>query len=60
MGRNFNQGDQVIAVVNLGHGVNPGTKGVVTHVSTFHGTVTVRFENGAKIEGVRMEKVAHG
>ena len=60
MGRNFNEGDRVIAVVNLGHGVNQGTKGVVTHVSTFHGLLSVRFENGALIDGVRMEQVGHG
>jgi hypothetical protein len=60
MGRNFNEGDSVIAVASLGHGVNPGSNGIITHVSTFHGLVTVRFENGAEIQGVKMEQVEHG
>ena len=59
MGRNFNEGDRVISVADLGHGVNPGAKGTITHVSTFHGLVTVRFENGAEIQGVKMEQVEH-
>ncbi len=59
MGRNFNEGDRVIAVANFGHGVNPGTNGTITHASTFYGLVTVTFENGATIQGVKMEQVAH-
>ena len=30
---NFNEGDRVIAVENLGTGASKGTKGVVTHVA---------------------------
>jgi hypothetical protein len=59
MSGNFSDGDRVIALVALGRGVNKGTKGVVTHVSFHHGLLTVRFDNGARIETVRLHQVSH-
>ncbi|MGA5134996.1 hypothetical protein ACPCTO_34955 [Streptomyces olivoreticuli] len=59
MNRNFAPGDRVIAVVALGHGVNKGTRGVVTHVSTFHGLLIIRFENGSEIKAVKLNQVVH-
>ncbi len=59
MSANFSDGDRVIAVTGLGRGVGKGAKGVVIHVSVFHGLLTVRFDNGANIEAVRLHQVAH-
>ncbi|MEU2869731.1 hypothetical protein ABZ769_11040 [Streptomyces olivoreticuli] len=59
MSSNFNPGDRVIATEALGRGVGKGTKGVVTHESTFHGLLAVRFENGSEIQAVKLHQVEH-
>lgn len=56
---NFDRGDRVIAVDNLGTGATKGTAGVVTDVSIHHGQMTVRFETGKEVRGVRLHQVAH-
>jgi hypothetical protein len=58
MSENFNVGDHVVATVDLGHGVKKGTHGHVTHVSTFHGLLSVTFSNSARIESVKLHQVA--
>lgn len=55
---NLNNGDRVIATVDLGSGAGKGTKGVVTHVSIHHGLVTVRFETGKEVQAVKLHQVA--
>jgi hypothetical protein len=55
---NFNDGDRVIAIVDLGSGAGKGTKGTVTHVSTFHGLVTVRFDSGKEVAAVKLHQIA--
>jgi hypothetical protein len=56
---NFHNGDRIIALAALGRGVTKGTKGVVTHVAFHHGLLTIRFDNGAQIQAVRLHQVAH-
>lgn len=56
---NINEGDRVIATADLGTGAGQGTKGVVTHVSTFHGLATVQFETGKEVTSVRLDQIAH-
>lgn len=56
---NFNEGDRVIAVTNLGTGASQGTKGVVTHVAFHHGLLTVRFDTGKEVQVVRLHQVSH-
>jgi hypothetical protein len=59
MGENFRPGDKVISTVDLGGGVRSGTTGVVTHVSTFHGLLTVRFERYGELTAIKLHQVAH-
>ena len=59
MSSNFSDGDRVVALVALGRGVGEGTRGVVTHVAFHHGLLTVRFDNGAEIQAVRLHQVTH-
>ena len=59
MSENFNPGDRVIATVDLARGARTGTKGVVTHVSTFHGLLTVRFDHCGEVPAVKLHQVAH-
>jgi hypothetical protein len=41
------------------HGIRSGTTGVVTHVSTFHGLLTVRFERHGELTAIKLHQVAH-
>jgi hypothetical protein len=59
IGENLQPGDRVIATVDLGHGIRSGTTGVVTHVSTFHGLLTVRFERHGELTAIKLHQVAH-
>lgn len=58
MSENIDVGDRVIATIDLGHGVKKGTHGNVTHVSAFHGLLSVTFSNGARIDSVKLHQVA--
>lgn len=55
---NIVRGDQVIATRNLGSGAGKGTKGVVTDVSTWHGSATVSFETGKQVMNVKLDQIA--
>lgn len=59
MAENFNPGDRVIATADLGHGVRSGATGVVTHASTLHGLLTVRFERHGEVAAIKLHQVAH-
>jgi hypothetical protein len=59
MGENFRPGDRVIATEDLGRGVRSGATGVVTHVSTFHGLLTVRFERHGELTAIKLHQIAH-
>ena len=56
---NINEGDRVITTENLGTGASIGTKGTVTHVSTFHGLASVRFDTGKEIKNVKLRDLSH-
>lgn len=56
---NINEGDRVVTTENLGTGAGKGTRGTVTHVSTFHGLATVRFDTGKEIKAVKLSYLAH-
>lgn len=57
----FEVGDPVMATVKLGGmlvaSVPKGTRGVITRISVFGGSITVDFENG-RTETVRPESIA--
>lgn len=55
---NVQLGDRVIATTDLGSGAWKGTKGVVTDVSTWHGSATVRFETGKEVRDVKLHQIA--
>jgi hypothetical protein len=56
---NINEGDRVSTTADLGSGAGNGTKGTVTHVSTFHGLATVRFDTGKEVQGVKLSYLRH-
>ncbi len=56
---NINEGDRVIATVDLGSGAGNGARGTVTHVSTFHGAASVRFDSGKVIKNVKLSQLRH-
>ena len=56
---NINTGDRVITTQDLGSGAAKGTKGTVTHVSTFHGMATVRFDTGKEVMSVKLSYISH-
>ena len=55
---NLSRGDKVIATTNLGSGAGKGTKGVVTDISTWHGSATVSFETGKTVSNVKLDQIA--
>lgn len=55
---NYNKGDRVIVIEDLGSGARKGAEGVVTELSFHHGLLTVRFQTGKEISGVKLHQVA--
>lgn len=55
---NISTGDRVVTTADLGTGAGRGTKGTVTHVSTWHGLASVRFDSGNEVASVKLSDLA--